>query len=43
MVYERDPIVQVTKENAEKYGIDTSKGMKWYAPPYKIKIELKCE
>lgn len=43
MVYERDPIVQVTKENAEKYNVDLTKGMQYYTPPYKITIELKCD
>ena len=39
--YERGPIVRVTKANAEEYGIDTSKGLKYYTPPYKIKLKLK--
>lgn len=39
--YERGPTVRITKENSEKYGIDTSKGMKWYTPDYKIKLKLK--
>ena len=39
--YEREATVRITKENAEKYGIDTSKGMQWYTPPYKIKLKLK--
>lgn len=43
MVYERDPIVMVSKENAEKYGVSTSKGIQYYTPPYKISIELKCD
>ena len=43
IVYERDPIVRITKDNASKYTIDTSKGLKYYAPPYKIDIKLKCE
>lgn len=43
MVYERDPIVLVSKENSKKYGINTSKGIKYYTPPYKISIELKCD
>ena len=41
MVYERDPIVPITKENAEKFGVETLKGMNYYAPPYKITISLK--
>ena len=43
MVYERDPIIMVSKENAEKYGVSTSKGIQYYTPPYKISIELKCD
>lgn len=43
MVYEREPIVMVSKENAEKYGVSTSKGIQYYTPPYKISIELKCD
>lgn len=43
MVYERDPIVLLTKENAERYNADLSKGMQYYTPPYKITIELKCD
>lgn len=39
--YERGAIVRVTKENAKEYGIDTSKGLKYYTPPYKIKLKLK--
>lgn len=43
MVYERGPIVRITKENAAKYDIGTSKGLRYYTPPYKIDIDLKCE
>ena len=39
--YERGPTVRITKENADEYGVDTSKGMQWYTPPYKIKLKLK--
>ena len=39
--YERESAVQITKENAKEYGIDTSKGMRWCTPPYKIKLKLK--
>ena len=39
--YERDPIIRITKENAEQYGIDTSKGIRYYTPPYKINLKLK--
>ena len=43
MVYERDPIILITKENAEKYNIPLAKGTNYYTPPYKITIELKCD
>lgn len=43
MVYERDEIVQISKSNAEKYGMDVPKGLQYYTPPYKITIELKCD
>ena len=43
IVYERDPIIRITKDNAEKYNADLSKGMQYYTPPYKITIELKCD
>ena len=39
--YERGSTVRITKENAKEYGIDTSKGLKWYTPPYEIKMKLK--
>ena len=39
--YERGETVRITKANAEEYKVDTSKGMQWYAPPYKIKMKLK--
>lgn len=39
--YERGSTVRITKENSEEYGIDTSKGMKWYTQDYKIKLKLK--
>lgn len=39
--YERGSTVRITRENAKRYGIDTSKGMKWYTPPYKLKMKLK--
>lgn len=39
--YERGSTVRITKENSKEYGIDTSKGMKWYTPPYEIKMKLK--
>ena len=39
--YERSSTVRITKHNAEHYGIDTSKGIRWYTPPYKIKLKLK--
>lgn len=39
--YERGSTVRITKENSKEYGIDTSKGLKWYTPPYEIKMKLK--
>lgn len=39
--YERGETVRITKENTKEYGIDTSKGLQWYTPPYKIKLKLK--
>jgi hypothetical protein len=39
--YERSSTVRITKHNAEYYGVDISKGMQWYTPPYKIKMKLK--
>lgn len=41
IVYERSSTVRITKHNAEYYGVDTSKGLKWYTPPYTIKMKLK--
>ena len=39
--YERGSTVRITKENSKEYGIDTTKGLKWYTPPYEIKMKLK--
>lgn len=39
--YERGATVQITAMNAAEYNVDTSKGLKWYTPPYKIKLKLK--
>ena len=39
--YERGPTVRVTSENADKYGVDTTKGTQWHTSPYKIKLKLK--
>ena len=39
--YERSSTVRITKHNAEYYGLDTSKGIQWYTPPYQIKLKLK--
>ena len=39
--YERGTTIRITKDNAKEYGIDTSKGLKWYTPPYQIKMKLK--
>lgn len=39
--YERGQIVRISKDNAEEYGIDLSKGLSYHIPPYKIKLKLK--
>lgn len=39
--YERPPIIRITKKNANEYGVETSKGLKYHIEPYKIKIILK--
>lgn len=39
--YERGETIRITKANAKEYKIDTSKGMQWYTPPYKLKLKLK--
>ena len=39
--YERDSIVRISKDNADSYGADTSKGLQYHVPPYKIKLKLK--
>jgi hypothetical protein len=39
--YERKSTVRITKHNAEHYGLDTTKGIQWYTPPYEIKMKLK--
>jgi hypothetical protein len=39
--YERPQTVRITKENAKEYNVDTSKGIQWYTPPYKISMKLK--
>lgn len=39
--YERSPLVRINKQNAEKYGTETSKGMKFHAEPYRITIKIK--
>ena len=39
--YERGETVRITKANAEEYKVDTSKGMQWYTPPYKLQMKLK--
>lgn len=41
IVYERGETVRITKENAKEYNVDTSKGLQWYTPPYKINLKLK--
>lgn len=39
--YERGETIRITSENAKEYGANTSKGLQWYTPPYKIKLKLK--
>ena len=39
--YERGETIRITKANAAEYKVDTSKGMQWYTPPYKLKMKLK--
>ena len=39
--YERSSTVRITKHNAEHYGLETGKGIRWYTPPYNIKLKLK--
>jgi DNA invertase Pin-like site-specific DNA recombinase len=39
--YERPQTIRITKENAKEYNVDTSKGMQWHTPPYKISMKLK--
>lgn len=39
--YERGETIRITKDNAAEYNVDTSKGLQWYTPPYKIKLKLK--
>jgi hypothetical protein len=39
--YTRSSTVRITKHNAEHYGLEVSKGIKWYTPPYSIKMKLK--
>ena len=41
IIYERGVTIRITKDNADKYGEDTSKGLKYHTPPYKIKMKLK--
>lgn len=41
IVYERGETIRITKENTKEYNIDTSKGLQWYTPPYKINLKLK--
>ena len=39
--FERGPTVRITKENADKYSMVTSKGMQYYTPPYKMNMKLR--
>ena len=41
--YERGQIVRISKANAKKYDVDTSKGLQYHTHPYKIRIKLKCD
>lgn len=41
MEYERPPFVRITKKNAHLYNETTSKGMKFHAEPFKLKITIK--
>lgn len=41
--YDRPPIIRLTKENIEQYGLGTMKGLQYHVPPYVIRIKLKCE
>lgn len=41
--YDRPPIVRISKDNAEKYGVDTEKGLQYHVAPYTIRVKLKCE
>lgn len=39
--YERPETIRITKDNADEYNYDLSKGMQYITPPYKIKMKLK--
>ena len=39
--YEREPIVRISKQNAEQYSTTASKGLKYHMEPYKITIKIK--
>lgn len=41
IIYERGATIRITKDNADKYDVDTSKGLKYHIPPYKIRMKLK--
>ena len=41
--YERGEIVRISKANSKKYDVDTSKGLQYHTPSYKIRIKLKCD
>ncbi len=39
--YERPPIVQISKKNADQYSEDVAKGLRYHFEPYEIRIKLK--
>lgn len=41
--YDRPQIVRISKDNADKYGVDTEKGLQYHVAPYTIRVKLKCE
>ena len=41
IIYERGATIRITRENANEYNVDTSKGLKYHTPPYNIKMKLK--
>lgn len=39
--YERPPIEVISHKNKDKFGVETSKGIKYHIEPYKITIKIK--